>query len=495
MDVGVTNDVQAIITVNASSTKGVYEVRVLSKWRVTDSSATQTIASVDMVLIDRSGHKIQASIPSSLLSQFDDQIVEGRVYRMSGFTVKHNLGVLVASYHRFIFIFNENTKVDPSDSCFIPSYGFSLIAAENVLLKKFNYGYMVDVVGVVTKVKHDKNFYPDGRVTRSVTFKLNDQKGFWCEVTGDLVDEFHKNVLSATDGLPIIVLQFARICIVQGATMVKGIEGVTKVYVNPHVAEVINFRNGLIEYLSASSNYFGLRRRSNRVPFSHNLDFVKDHPVKTLHELERNPEIGTFIVNARMVDIVHLDPWWYPICECFDLFTKYIGAFHCTMCYAKKSIVAPKVRLTIGVEDQTGYTLFHAFDHVMIDIAAVNTPIKAINSDEFYKAFSQMMGKSIMFIVNKSSHDPHFMQSPFEILRVSNEDSVIKYFTDRGLCKTPSKVVKARPMGALKQVTFCRSIRTTHQTTDLLEEYGYGAYPNMRDDEAGPSNGSKRARV
>jgi hypothetical protein len=54
MDVDVTNDVQAIITVNASSTKGVYEVRVLRKWRVTDSSATQTIASVDMVLIDRS---------------------------------------------------------------------------------------------------------------------------------------------------------------------------------------------------------------------------------------------------------------------------------------------------------------------------------------------------------------------------------------------------------------------------------------------------------
>jgi hypothetical protein len=107
---------------------------------------------------------------------------------------------------------------------------------------------IVDVVGVVTKVKHDKNFYPDGRVTRSVTFKLNDQwcvfslchsrlwlvderllqcvffslflyfcrKGFWCEVTGDLVDEFHKGVLSVADGLPIVVLQFARICIVQG---------------------------------------------------------------------------------------------------------------------------------------------------------------------------------------------------------------------------------------------------------------------------------------
>jgi hypothetical protein len=98
----------------------------------------------------------------------------------------------------------------------------------------------------------------------------------------------------------------------------------------------------LVEYLSGSSNYVGLRRRSNRVPFSHNLDFVKDHPVKTLRAMESDHEIGTFIVNARMVDIVHIDPWWYPICECYDLFAKYIGAFHYTKCYAKKLIVAPK---------------------------------------------------------------------------------------------------------------------------------------------------------
>jgi hypothetical protein len=36
-------------------------------------------------------------------------------------------------------------------------------------------------------------------------------------------------------------------CIIcSGATLVQGIEGVTKVHVNPHVAEVINFRNGCV---------------------------------------------------------------------------------------------------------------------------------------------------------------------------------------------------------------------------------------------------------
>jgi hypothetical protein len=50
-------------------------------------------------------------------------------------------------------------------------------------------------------------------------------------------------------------------------------------------------------------------------------------------------------------------------------------------------------------------------------------------------------------------------------------------------------------MSTGKQMTLCKSIRTTHNTTDLLEEYIKGAYPNMRNDEAGPSNEPKRAKV
>jgi hypothetical protein len=53
MDAGLNNGVQAIISVNADSANGVYEVRVLRKWKVPDQSAPETITSVDMVLIDR----------------------------------------------------------------------------------------------------------------------------------------------------------------------------------------------------------------------------------------------------------------------------------------------------------------------------------------------------------------------------------------------------------------------------------------------------------
>jgi hypothetical protein len=53
MDAGLKNGVQAIISMNAQNTNGVYEVRVLRKWRVPDCSAPGTITSVDMVMIDR----------------------------------------------------------------------------------------------------------------------------------------------------------------------------------------------------------------------------------------------------------------------------------------------------------------------------------------------------------------------------------------------------------------------------------------------------------
>ncbi|GAU10847.1 hypothetical protein TSUD_425630, partial [Trifolium subterraneum] len=73
------------------------------------------------------------------------------------------------------------------------------------------------VVGVLTSVQHDKNFFPDGKVTQSVTLQLDDQRrSLCCELSGRLVDEFKKSVDSSAGGLPVVVLQFMKITISQG---------------------------------------------------------------------------------------------------------------------------------------------------------------------------------------------------------------------------------------------------------------------------------------
>ncbi|WJX94470.1 hypothetical protein P8452_75884 [Trifolium repens] len=406
-----------LVSVKLDNGEGPFEVRVLKKWALREYCSSGKLGDVAMVLIDKNCHKIQATIPNSLLAAFDGEIHEGRVYQMSSFTVC------------------------ASTNSFIPSFGFSLITTDSVLEKRRSYKYMVDVIGVATHVKHDKKIYPDGKVTRSVTFKMNDERSaFYCELVGDLVDDFHKKVMSFKDGLPIVVLQFVRVTYLQGAVMVQGVDEVTKVFVNPWTAGVVDFRKRLIRYLSESSNYGGLIRRSALLPFSRNLEFIKKYPIKTIFELKNNPTLGTFIISARMLDIVRLDPWWYPICDCPEIFENYIGAFHCSKCRASKYIVAPKVRLTIEVEDITGYIVFNAFDHVMVDVVVVDPRAKAINTNQFYEAFWPVMGRSMMFIVKKTHHEPNFLNPSFELIRVSSSEAVLKYFFDKGVHIVSSKV-------------------------------------------------------
>jgi hypothetical protein len=45
-----------------------------------------------------------------------------------------------------------------------------------------------------------------------------------------------------------------------------------------------------------------------------------------------------------------------------------------------------------------------------------------------------------MFIVKKTSMDCGFLDDSFEVLRVSNNESVIQYCIERGFYKIPSKV-------------------------------------------------------
>jgi hypothetical protein len=55
-------------------------------------------------------------------------------------------------------------------------------------------------------------------------------------------------------------------------------------------------------------------------------------------------------------------------------------------------------------------------------------------------AFDHVIGKSIMFIVEKKKHDLVYCDGMFELLCVSDDREIIQYYVDKGMCSTPSKV-------------------------------------------------------
>ncbi|WJX51576.1 hypothetical protein P8452_37759 [Trifolium repens] len=193
-----------LLDVKLDNGEGPFEVRVLKKWVLRGYCSSGKSGDVAMVLIDKNCHKIQATIPSSLLGAFDGEIHKGRQDNEASLsllrfgvpvnatpppplepslTVTRSLPLTVDYHHQeqVALLFqmqmqnSKENKVCASTNSFIPSFGLSLITTDSVLEKRRSLKYMVDVIGVATHVKHDKNFYPDGKVTRSVTFKMNDE--------------------------------------------------------------------------------------------------------------------------------------------------------------------------------------------------------------------------------------------------------------------------------------------------------------------------------
>jgi hypothetical protein len=66
--------------------------------------------------------------------------------------------------------------------------------------------------------------------------------------------------------------------------------------------------------------------------------------------------------------------------------------------------------------------------------------LQEIGVNVLYNVFTGVIGKSLMFIVEKKSNNVSFVGASIEMVRVSDNASVIKYFTDIGCYNTPSKV-------------------------------------------------------
>jgi hypothetical protein len=120
------------------------------------------------------------------------------------------------------------------------------------------------------------------------------------------------------------------------------------------------------------------------------------------------------------------------------------------------------------IDDESGSTFVESFDHVMLPIATVDprNPVRKnlvyfvphklfdlfrrlifclyfqdIAAKYFHRAFESVQGKSIIFIIEKKRHEVEYHDGMFEVLCVSDDPAIIKYYVDKGVCSTPSKVI------------------------------------------------------
>ncbi|AES67838.2 DUF223 domain protein [Medicago truncatula] len=128
---------------------------------------------MELVIMDRKGDRIVASIRRTLVYKFKEQLQEGMVFTISSSNVVSNSGSYRPSHNEYKLNFTINTKVKLSKTVLVPTNVYSFTPAPDVFNESYDNNYLVDVIGVMIGVGVEREYERDGVKTKMNVIELD----------------------------------------------------------------------------------------------------------------------------------------------------------------------------------------------------------------------------------------------------------------------------------------------------------------------------------
>ncbi|XP_045831053.1 uncharacterized protein LOC123922374 [Trifolium pratense] len=141
--------------------------------------------------------RIHATVRRHLIPLFKAVIIEGEVYTLSAFSVVDAYGLCRPTRHPYF-------------------------------------------MGVMTGISSQNEFLKDGQRVKMIVVEISDHRGF-CHVVlfGEIVDYLVQMMTTLDGGLPVVVIQFAKIRFFRGRVLLQNIQNLTRMLFNPPVDESV----------------------------------------------------------------------------------------------------------------------------------------------------------------------------------------------------------------------------------------------------------------
>ncbi|KAK2397925.1 replication protein A 70 kDa DNA-binding subunit C [Trifolium repens] len=402
-------------------------VRVVRLWKVPAFLNPSEYSSIEMVLIDEKSGKIHASIRKQLI------------------------GLYRTTLHPYKIIFLLKTKLNLSEGAGISEFGLTFTKIDEICAHTHDYEYLVVVcfatyvIGVVTGMSAEREYVRDGKITKMIIVELTDHSGKCeCALFGDYVDEVNKKIEKSAVGLPIVVIQFAKVKIFRDKASIQNVINTTRIFVNPDIPEVETFKNSIaVHGIEVDSTVPLIGESAKPTP---NEEFLRMHPKKTLEELVCATDGGVFVVFAEVVRVTHGQDWWYPACRCHKSVSPNSGAYFCNSCNKHVFQVIPRFRVKLEVTDGKSTGVFVLFDSDMSHLMEKSCSFfvaqsKANNSGPHPVEFDSLAGKKMLFIVDAVSNQTAVSDGSYRVKRVCMDSKIIEVFCSQCPVNSPSKTL------------------------------------------------------
>ncbi|KAL6572238.1 hypothetical protein OROMI_013196 [Orobanche minor] len=199
------------------SKKSCFTLRVVRLWRVPLRKKPEVARTVDMVLQDTNGMRIQATIDRfELIEKYNYSIIEHGVYLMKNFNVTPNTSGWRPTSQAFKLHFNETTTVSENIAIDYPAFPMDLYHFKTVeqVLQTPSPNEASDLIDFIGALVHTEKVYlSESAGSNMLTFHLLDSGNQRIHVTvcGEYADQAKCVLYTRRKSTIIVLLQFCRI--------------------------------------------------------------------------------------------------------------------------------------------------------------------------------------------------------------------------------------------------------------------------------------------
>ncbi|CAH1419076.1 unnamed protein product [Lactuca virosa] len=270
-----------------------FKLRVINLWHQMSFYNKNEIWSIEMILLDEHGNKIQAMVSKRNLYRFKNVVKDGMTFYIKGPNFAAlKTGSFKLTPHDQKFTFVQQTVVTECNNFSRSLFGFSFVDYQAVLSLTHPQDTSVDVMGLVVAIAEIQQGDPEKSKHR-LNIRIQDANGLQLHV--NLWGEYAYKMLDYINNNPdnrriVVILQFDRPSVNTYFTS-------SKLFINSDIDEITNFNKSLDgdDRPDSSTNTFSIIPSNQNSAYD---DFMVKNNLKGIAEVwepvERGDDLGLY---------------------------------------------------------------------------------------------------------------------------------------------------------------------------------------------------------
>ncbi|KAK2440741.1 replication factor A protein [Trifolium repens] len=356
-------------------------VRVVRKWLAVNPKDHQTVFSMECVLLDSQGHKIQSTMRHQLIYLFKDQLQEGKVYDLIGLgVIPNNKGEYRATRHPCKLVWEKNTKVENKSDSSVPPDVLTFTDPRDVFDDTYDINYLCHLTGILCTIGVERSF-GQGKNKGKLNYVELDNNGYRFKITlfGSEVDELNSFITSGNATNAVVVVLFAKVRIWNGS--------------------------------------------------------------RNLNTSLGSSQESVFIILAEIKSIDDR-VWWYQSCKTHNIkVSPDADEYYCNKCKMHVSDVVPRYYLKLHVEDETRSATFVMFDkdaYILLNKTCaelVNSVKKSPNPQVLPKELTNLTSRTYLFKIACDLAIGTKFEPSYKVKTVTDDHNLIEQWKELGKSK------------------------------------------------------------